>query len=172
MKYQIDQSGKIEQTNKPTVLAISNGKKFSILLKASDKRLIQKMYRTLFDKQRQYIYEVFSALLYILISSTKPQSKIVVDIEYPGQQSLIKLLLFKFYHEHGQKPPSNLEFGLVGKSSPAHHLGYSIFKKKQKPSKAVSFDEVIGIIFHQKRPGIPVLVEPRALKRRMITTGR
>lgn len=84
MAYQIDQSGKIEQTNKKTVLAISNGKTYSVLLKAKDKRLLQDIFRTLFNKQRQFIYEVFSALLFILISNSKSEGRIVIDKEYPG----------------------------------------------------------------------------------------
>lgn len=172
MKFQIDQSGKIEQTNKDTVLAISNGKKFSILLKARDKRLLQDIYRIFFNKQRQFIYEVFSALLYILISNVKPQTRVIFDKEYPGQESLIKLLLLKFYDEQGKTAPANIGFGLVGKTSPAHELSYKVFKKKQKASKITTFEEITEIIFQEKRPGIPVLVEPRALKRRLITAGR
>lgn len=45
--YKADQSGKIEQTNKNTVVAISNGKKFTVLLKAKDKRLLQDLFRKL-----------------------------------------------------------------------------------------------------------------------------
>lgn len=44
-KYQIDQSGKIEQTNKLTIVAFSNDKSGSVLLSASDKRVLQEIYR-------------------------------------------------------------------------------------------------------------------------------
>lgn len=151
--YQIDQSGKIEQTNKHTILAISNGKKFSILLRTQDKRLLQDIYRIFFNKKRQFIYEVFSALLYILLSSVRPQTRVIIDKEYPGQEGLIKLLLLKFYEEQGKTAPLNIEFGLVGKSSPAHELGYKTFKKKQEASKIVTFEEISDIIFPTKKTG-------------------
>lgn len=152
-KYQIDQSGKIEQTNKVTILAIANGKTFSVLLKAKDKRLLQDIFRTLFNKQRQYIYEVFSALVYILLSTVSPQVRTIIDKEYPGQESLIKLLILKYYADHDQTAPENIEFGLVGKSSPAHNAAYKVFKKKAKPTKIVTFEEVLEIIFPEKKTG-------------------
>lgn len=152
-KYQIDQSGKIEQTNKNTVLAIANSKTFSILLKAKDKRLLQDIFRTLFNKQRQYVYEVFSALVYLLLSTVRPKVRILIDKEYPGQEDLIKLLVLKYYDDQGQTAPEDIEFGLVGKSSPAHNAAYKVFKKKIKPTKVVTFEEVVEIIFPSKKTG-------------------
>lgn len=45
MKYEIDQSGKIEQTNKNTVLCLSNDKWDSVLILARTKRQIQEIFR-------------------------------------------------------------------------------------------------------------------------------
>jgi len=44
MYFEIDQSGKIEQTNLDTVIAFSDGGSFSILLKKSEKRKIKKYF--------------------------------------------------------------------------------------------------------------------------------
>lgn len=44
MQYQIDQSGKIEQTERHTVVACINGKKASVLLNRKEKRVLQKMF--------------------------------------------------------------------------------------------------------------------------------
>ncbi len=115
--------------------------------------ITQSTFRAIFDKQRQYVYEVFSALLYIVMLHTQPKSKVVIDKEYPGQEGLIKLLILKFYSEHKQTAPENIEFGLIGKTSSAHNLGYKIFKKQQKPSKVVHFKEILEIIFPTKKTG-------------------
>lgn len=45
MNIEIDQSGKIENTNKDTVIAFSDDTCGSILIKAVDKREIQKIFR-------------------------------------------------------------------------------------------------------------------------------
>ena len=45
MNIAIDQSSKIEYTNKDTVIAYSNHKQKSLIIKAKDKRKVQKMFR-------------------------------------------------------------------------------------------------------------------------------
>ena len=45
MRIEIDQSGKIENTNKNTIIAFSNNKFKSIFISAKDKREIQKFFR-------------------------------------------------------------------------------------------------------------------------------
>lgn len=65
MSYQIDQSGKIEQTSKVTVIALSNSKQASIILKAKDKRDLQGIFRQA-GKPKVFTIQVFSALTYLL----------------------------------------------------------------------------------------------------------
>ena len=72
MTYQIDQSGKIEDTSKPTVLAMTNGQTYSILIPAKTKREIQEIYRRL-GLTRFYIYEIFSLGLYFLLTPLKEE---------------------------------------------------------------------------------------------------
>jgi len=62
MTYQIDQSGKIEQTEKYTVLALSNENHFAVILSAKNKRRLQEMFRIL-GAPRLFIDYVFAALV-------------------------------------------------------------------------------------------------------------
>lgn len=151
--YQIDMSGKIEQTNKNTVVAISNSKTFTLLIKTTDKRLLQKMYRNLFNKQRQYVYEVFSALVYLSLMAVKPNSRIVIDREYPGQEGLLKLLILEYDLGSQIVKSENIDFGLVGKRSSAHKLAYQTFKKQKKPDKIVAAKDITEVIFPSKKTG-------------------
>jgi len=45
MKIEIDQSGKIEETNVDTVIALSNGVKFSVRIHRRTKRRLQEEFR-------------------------------------------------------------------------------------------------------------------------------
>lgn len=146
MRIGIDQSGKIEDTAKNTVLAIANDLSYAILLQAKDKRLLQEVFRDFLGKRRQFVYETFAVLLYLLVAKTHPKGRIIVDKEYPGHEPLIKLLLKKFDKNNRLKEVS-LDFGQIGKSSPAHNLAYAVLKKKKRANKVVSFEEVINLLF-------------------------
>ena len=48
MQIEIDQSGKIDQTNLDTVIALTNGTKYTLLFKKRDKRIVEKEFIRLF----------------------------------------------------------------------------------------------------------------------------
>lgn len=149
--YEVDQSGKVEDTARDTVLAISNGKSFSLRFRAKDKRLLQSTYRKLLNRNRQFVYETFAALLYLLIKYSRPKGKIVVDTEYPGKDDLINLLYTNFYEQQISSKKLELNYGYVGKHSSAHVLAYLTLKKKKTASKVVSFNELTDILFATKK---------------------
>ena len=63
MRIEIDQSGKIENTNKNTIIAFSNNKFKSIFISAKDKREIQKFFRRI-GKPRIFVYKTFAILIF------------------------------------------------------------------------------------------------------------
>lgn len=153
MKYQIDQSGKIEQTSVDTVIALSNGQQYSLALPGKVKRALQEIFR---DKKRSrmFIYETFSVLIVLVLIETKPKTKVLIDNEYLGQQNLLSVLI----NEHSGKffsknPVPVFEFGFVGKSSPAHVLAAKVGTKKIKPNKTVSLEEIVEVLWPLKKTG-------------------
>lgn len=65
MKYQIDQSGKIEQTNKPTIVTLANGKTLTIRISSVEK---QKLIKTMIELNRpvkNYTHKIFAALIFL-----------------------------------------------------------------------------------------------------------
>lgn len=128
--FQIDQSGKIEQTNKDTVLCLANGTWDSVFIKAKTKRQIQEIFRRN-GRIRNYVLFTFCAALSILIKRNLKTGRIVIDREYYGKEPIIKKLLEEISKETKEKVI--LEFGLVGKSSRADFLAGEVFAKRKKP---------------------------------------
>ncbi|MDO8498936.1 MAG: hypothetical protein Q7S44_04070 [bacterium] len=66
--YEIDQSGKIEQTERQTVIACTNGTQITILLKKGEKRKIQKV---ALRKEKATIITSANEVLKILFGTKK-----------------------------------------------------------------------------------------------------
>ena len=146
-KYQIDQSGKIEQTNKVTIIAFSNGKSGSVKLNARDKRYIQDIYRQA-GKSKSFTLQVFSALLYLLFEKFRlEKTMVLIDKEYPGHEALIRSYLVQLAAKRGKikLAPEELRFSLVGKGSNAHGVASKAFKTN-KADYSVKKEEVLALI--------------------------
>lgn len=147
MIYKVDQSGKIEYTSHNTVIAFSNGKKKAIIIKAKDKRILQKRFREA-EKGQIFTFRLFSLLIFFLLKDEKFQ-ELVIDIEYPGRGDLIKNYLLHDFKRAGRKiDPANIRFQQIGKNCEAHWHGYFCFKGKRQPELSVTSKEVLKEVFH------------------------
>lgn len=93
MQVEVDQSGKIEWTQKPTVLAFANGKHFSIFLSAQAKRAILKEVANRRPNRSRTMHRllVFATLLYILLKDHVDNINLVkLDIEYTEHEATIR----------------------------------------------------------------------------------
>ena len=136
MTYFIDQSGKIEDTAKDTVLAAVNENDTAVILSAKDKRRLQENFRIL-GKPQLFVDAVFAAVLHFLVKKLTRRGRICVDIEYPGHTKIIE----KIVNQLADKDVG-LEWVLVGKSSRAHDVAYKVFKKKLKMGKKLTAVEI------------------------------
>lgn len=132
-KYELDQSGKIEDTARNTVLAFSNDHFGAITLSAKEKRKLQELFREI-GAPKLFIYYVFSALIILLLKSQKI-SKIIIDIEYRGHEKTIESLVTK-------ELKSEIEWKEIGKNSKAHNIAYKVFSNKLKLGRTASAKEV------------------------------
>ena len=148
MRIEIDQSGKIENTSKNTVIAFSNGKSGSIFISAKDKREIQKIFRRI-GKPKIFIYRTFAILIFILIKNNlKEIDTITIDEEYPGKGNLIKDYLIREIRKVNPHFYSgNILFKRIGKKSNAHSFGYLTYKGKISPSKKIKNRELLKTLF-------------------------
>lgn len=147
MIIEIDQSGKVEQTSKPTILAGANGIKISLMIAAREKQKLQRFFRSV-GKPQMYVYTVFAALVVILIRSHfHSLGRIVIDTEYLHQDTLLRNLITELLRkEEPDFDPSLIEFRQIGKGSPAHDLANRIYKRRQKPNLRITALDVWGIL--------------------------
>lgn len=150
--YQIDQSGKIEQTNRNTVIACTGDVEMTILLKKREKRKLQQVFKQT-DNLKVFPYLIFAALLAILIKNLKPRKKIIIDKEYFGHEELIEDKIKAYLVELGESSLPQIEFGHVGKLSDAHNLAYRVARARTKPTLIVDSKEVMKVILGTKKIG-------------------
>jgi len=143
MKIEIDQSGKIEKTSKHTYLALSNSEHFVLKISSTEKKKIQNYFRNI-GKPRIFIYATFASLLAILFKNIKHKSnQIIIDIEYPGKNQLIKDLIKNI---NSNFPIDDIHFHLIGKKSRAHFLAYGTAINQLKPDLVVKSNDILKII--------------------------
>lgn len=136
MRFQIDQSGKVEQTQWDTVVADSTG--FAIRINAKEKR------RFLHNLRRTHtseLYPLIYAVLLVQIMRHHPNEQVFEsDIEYTGKEAYITRCVETILGSKGV-----LRFRLIGKRSLAHSYAISIYRAKKKVT-TISASEVLRII--------------------------
>jgi len=148
--YQIDQSGKVEQTQIDTIVALANGTDGSVLCKTQTKRILQEVFRRQ-KRAKLFPYLTFAALVAILIKICAPKRKVIIDTEYYGHNNLIRERIIAYLRLLGQQNMMPIEFGYVGKNSPAHTLAAHVGNKKRKPTKKVTLEEILKLLFAIKK---------------------
>lgn len=141
MQYQVDQSGKIEQTNKITVIAYSNSDKFAVLITGKSKRKLQEVFRK-HGFTALFVYYIFSVGVYYLLTSLKQKSDIVIDTEYPGKDKIIKQFIIGLL-EKNNKPSHYIRFARIGNKPPAHYAAKDVFDKKVGANKILNLEDFI-----------------------------
>lgn len=143
MRIEIDQSGKIEETHRDTVLAMANGVTETVRITARTKRRLQEAYRRA-GRPRDYIVGVFSAALYLLVKRyVKVMHEIVIDTEYPGHEQLIIAILESKLGEERTNFLPLILFRSIGKRSNAHISALTTFKKPSKASAVLNYEAII-----------------------------
>lgn len=137
--YYIDQSIKIENTNKTTYVALTNGSTAVSSISAKDKGLLKLLFRQL-EKPLVFKLFTFSVLVAKLLEAMKV-TNVVIDTEYPGHEVDIKnyvtqLLLI------AKKPIPVIHFHQIGKNNRAHLVVYHAYKKKLRGVN-VSYREIV-----------------------------
>ncbi len=87
---EVDQSGKIEDTSRDTVLALANGVRFSVLIPSTVKReCVQSLREQGLSGQTLYFQMFATALFFLLKDKLHQVSTIIIDEEYTGKNDQI-----------------------------------------------------------------------------------
>lgn len=144
MRIEIDQSIKIEETNKNTIIGMANfrNEAFTVIIKGRTKRRLKEEFRKI-GKPNLFKFRAFVAgvVLMIKYSGFKDISDVVIDEEYSGKEKILRSMFLEMWSGYFKKVP-NFEIDNIGKKSNAHKISYYTMKGKHKPDKEISFDEL------------------------------
>jgi hypothetical protein len=148
MHIEIDQSGKIENTQVPTVLAFSNHTAYTIFISAGLKRTCVHFLRSRYRQPTSLYFRIFAAGLFLLLEEWANQlDAVLIDTEYQGKEGMIKALLLS-HLEHQRPDISDLpiRFGYVGKRSPVHHVAIATFRGQRPPDRVIGEEELLRLL--------------------------
>ncbi len=149
MSYQIDQSGKIEQTAKHTYVALANGKTIIIKISATEKRKVIDVIKELQLPHKTYVYQIFASLVFLLIKDEKLH-EVLIDTEYYGHHASIKEKLTQLF-ERFEKSQPIIHFGFVGKKSTAHLAAIEAFREQRNVTITVKAEEILRLLYSNQR---------------------
>jgi len=147
MKIEIDLSGKIESTNRMTVVAFSNSKTKSISISAKDKKSIQSMFRKI-GRPKLFTIKLFATMIFCLIQNEViAEHQITIDLEYPGHEQLVKAIILEIAEKNKVNIDSRtIHFKSIGKGSLAHKKAITAFRKRKADFKLTA-KEFFKIVF-------------------------
>jgi len=130
VRVEVDQSGRIEETNRDTVLGFANRDvSLTIKISAKTKRQLLARFRKL-GKPKVFPVVIFAAAVFVGVKHLGPiLTDLVIDKEYPGHEGTIVNII-----REGIARKIDISFQSIGKKSKAHYLAYGVFMGRGKAS--------------------------------------
>lgn len=157
MTYEIDQSGKIEDTGKDTILALTGSDlTYTVKIPAKVKREMQEYFK-MKKEPGLFIYKTFSAGIYLLLSAFNAKiNSVTIDREYTGKEKLLERMIKRLLEATYTPGRLNLLFNQIGKTSRAHEVANDTASGKRKEDKRVSVGELKKIVSYLSPDWLPV----------------
>jgi hypothetical protein len=151
MEIYIDQSGKIEKKNQPSIIGFSNDEKKFIYISRKNKRFVFAFLEEKYGRQKTNILRFFSITVIILLNYYKKKiSSVTIDKEYTGREKEIKNYIEQFSKKRKQTiEKEKIKFASIGKNNPAHLLVWKTYRdlKRQKVKiESLSFKEIVNFL--------------------------
>lgn len=156
---EVDLSAKVEQWNKNTAVAFSDGIQGSVWISSRVKKAARNWLKEIYPNRSQAFYKflLLSTLIYILIKPhLKRIEEVTIDLDYPGKKS--KEMITNFLLNLLQHDDPSLRGGFIGfrevKGSKADLLAREIFEKgkegKHNADRKITLDD-IKAVFPKKK---------------------
>lgn len=148
MHVEIDQSGKVEITRVPTVLAYANHESYAILIPATTKRQWLQYVRTTYTRPEYHYTRIFSACVFLLIEDrVETFDSVLIDTEYPGKDGLIKSMVIGYLRKFNKDYSRlRLHFGFVGKRAKVHEVAIETYRGNRPPNRIITMQDVLRVM--------------------------
>lgn len=142
MRVEIDQSIKIEQTHKDTVIGIANSKRVSATVPRRIKRKLKDEFRGA-GRRRLFAYRTFIAGVVLALEHARLRnlSDVIIDIEYPGQERRLKSIFLEMWSRRHDTMP-DIQFKGIGKKSPAHEVCYLVTTGERRADIKLAYGDI------------------------------
>jgi hypothetical protein len=142
---QVDLSGRIDDISSPTVVSISAGLSYSILLPVDEKHRALKLtaaFRPKLGVLRRRLL-IFSLLLsHLIIDYVEKLDRIEIDNEYPGHDPSIKNLILQFLK--GKASSHQLVFTKLDKGGLASQMASRVYKGEMRADWVITAEELLS----------------------------
>ncbi len=143
MRFEVDQSGKVEQSNLDTVITFANERcDFSVFISKKLKNKLYKEFESKTTKSKQFRYKFFAYLIALGVMSMENISEIMIDLEYVGHEPGIKIYILQFLAKMKLNKNIDIYFGRVTKHSQSHIISNAILNRKRKANLEIKIDQV------------------------------
>ncbi|MFH1353919.1 MAG: hypothetical protein ABIH36_01400 [bacterium] len=142
MRVEVDQSIKIEQMSRDTIIGLSNDIQYVVVLPSRVKRKLQEDFR-LIGRPKLFRYRVFMAGVVLLLRYAGVGDKLSIrlDREYAGKErAFVSMFLEMWSRGDGVVPP--FEISEIGKSSSAHNVCFQVLRGKRKANRVLTYGEI------------------------------
>ena len=148
LDVEVDQSIKIEQTSKDTILAFSNDEQVAILIPAKVKRQVLVRLKAKGKPMPVARLMLFSAGLCLLLrEAAQNLTAITIDQEYPGHEANIRGMLLRFLRKIGMRiDKEGIVFARLGKRSKAHERAWRVHRGEIAPDRTVTLQELLDVL--------------------------
>ena len=149
-RFEVDQSIRVEELTKDTIIGIANNEEaFTLRIKSKTKRHVYEYFRR-WGKPKKFGPATLAAGIIVAVGkSTSRVSELIIDIEYPGYEITIQKIIQQAF------PNIMIYFGLIGKKSPAHHAAYGVHVEKKISTWVAERQELMRLIKNDPRTVTP-----------------